>query len=317
MKGDGAYMERRVVEWLFGWIPLLCLLVAVVGIPGVIRLYQVLSGKPSEPAPPDLSQCTRIEIQYEPSILEYHFGGADEKSLLTADEELYLGSLRSFVTEDPEDIKALAHDLSLGWYEGPVSRARPQAIYYVRVTCYRDSKPSTSFIIGSYGSRVETDDGHSFEFPGGRASRSLYRLRPEVRRFEWRVSCANGLRSLWQRLHGLPGKKGLYPVPSEWCDTVMQALRTLNRPDSRPKYALVCPSAREGRCHYAMNPNCEPNSPPDRVLLFETKAGWNQHGGPELFTFGNHDPRGGCVLFNDGSVKFIRTEEELSHLRWE
>jgi hypothetical protein len=29
------------------------------------------------------------------------------------------------------------------------------------------------------------------------------------------------------------------------------------------------------------------------VLLFETKAGWNQHGGPELFTFDNHDPKGG------------------------
>jgi hypothetical protein len=73
-----------------------------------------------------------------------------------------------------------------------------------------------------------------------------------------------------------------------------------------------------------MNPNCEPNSPPDMVLLFETKAGWNQHGGPELFTFDNHDPRGGCVLLNDGTVKFIRTEEELhqsrkgspSGLRW-
>ena len=52
------------------------------------------------------------------------------------------------------------------------------------------------------------------------------------------------------------------------------------------------------------------------VLLFETKAGWNQHGGPELFTFDNHEPKGGCVLLNDGTVKFIRTEEELQKLRW-
>jgi hypothetical protein len=58
-----------------------------------------------------------------------------------------------------------------------------------------------------------------------------------------------------------------------------------------------------------MNPNCGPDSPGDVVLLFETKAGWNLHGGPELFTFDNHDPKGGCVLLNDGSVKFIRTEE--------
>jgi hypothetical protein len=52
------------------------------------------------------------------------------------------------------------------------------------------------------------------------------------------------------------------------------------------------------------------------VLLFETKTGWNQHGGPELFTFDNHDPKGGCVLLNNGTVKFIRTEEELKQLRW-
>jgi hypothetical protein len=65
-----------------------------------------------------------------------------------------------------------------------------------------------------------------------------------------------------------------------------------------------------------MNPNCKPDSPPDMVLLFETKAGWNQHGGLELFTFDNHDPKGGCVLLNDGTVKFIRTPEQLQQLRW-
>jgi hypothetical protein len=65
-----------------------------------------------------------------------------------------------------------------------------------------------------------------------------------------------------------------------------------------------------------MNPHRRPDSPPDMVLLFETTAGWNQHGGPELFTFDNHNPRGGLVLLNDGTVKFIRTEEELKQLRW-
>ena len=65
-----------------------------------------------------------------------------------------------------------------------------------------------------------------------------------------------------------------------------------------------------------MNPNCKPASPGNVVLLFETKTGWNQHGGPELFTFDNHDPKGGCVLLNDGTVKFIRTKKELHALRW-
>jgi hypothetical protein len=65
-----------------------------------------------------------------------------------------------------------------------------------------------------------------------------------------------------------------------------------------------------------MNPSCSYNSPADVVLLFEAKDGWNQHGGPELFTFDNHDPKGGLVLLNDGTLKFIRTEEELKQLRW-
>jgi hypothetical protein len=55
-----------------------------------------------------------------------------------------------------------------------------------------------------------------------------------------------------------------------------------------------------------------PVVPNDLVWL-----GWNQYGGAELFTFDNHDPKGGCVLLNDGTVKFIRTEEELYTLCWE
>jgi hypothetical protein len=36
-----------------------------------------------------------------------------------------------------------------------------------------------------------------------------------------------------------------------------------------------------------------------------------------LFVFDNHDPKGGLVFLNDGTVKFIRTEEELKQLRWQ
>ena len=68
---------------------------------------------------------------------------------------------------------------------------------------------------------------------------------------------------------------------------------------------------------YAMNPNCRVDSDPNVVLPFETKAGWNQHGGPEPFSFDNHDPKGGCLLLNGDIVKFIRTEEELRQFRWQ
>ena len=35
-----------------------------------------------------------------------------------------------------------------------------------------------------------------------------------------------------------------------------------------------------------------------------------------FLTFENHDPKGDCVLLNNGTVKFIRTEEELQKLKW-
>jgi len=104
---------------------------------------------------------------------------------------------------------------------------------------------------------------------------------------------------------------------SKWCDDIVRVLRANDFSKKEIMGDFKCPSAGEGKCHYALNPDCGPNSPPDTVLLFETKAGWNQHGGPELFTFDNHDPKGGCVLLNDGTVKFIRTKEELKQLRWE
>jgi hypothetical protein len=122
-------------------------------------------------------------------------------------------------------------------------------------------------------------------------------------------------------------KVNSYPDPNQWCDLVLSDTKYITK-DERLRL-LKCPAASEGKSNYAMNPNCGPNSPGDMVLLFETKAGWNQHGGPELFTFDNHDPkgnapvvlsqrdsRGGCVLLNDGTVKFIRTEAELHALRW-
>ncbi len=67
--------------------------------------------------------------------------------------------------------------------------------------------------------------------------------------------------------------------------------------------------------HYAINPNCEPNSPANVVLLFETKSGWNQFGGPELLTMENHNGEGCNVLFNNGRRRFVKPEK-LDKLNW-
>jgi hypothetical protein len=118
---------------------------------------------------------------------------------------------------------------------------------------------------------------------------------------------------LWSLLRFLYAGKKAYP--SKWCGAIVDDKRADVIPTEYKMEYFKCPAAGQGKCDYAMNPGCKPNSPPDMVLLFEAKAGWNQRGGPELFTFDNHDPGGGLVLLNDGTVKFIRTDEELKQLR--
>ncbi len=71
-------------------------------------------------------------------------------------------------------------------------------------------------------------------------------------------------------------------------------------------------------CHFAFNPNAKPNSPGDVVLLFSTKGGWNQFGGPETFSSDNYKEIGrigGYVLFNNGDIKFVKPDEVLK-LNW-
>ncbi len=109
---------------------------------------------------------------------------------------------------------------------------------------------------------------------------------------------------------------GKYPAAEKWCDLLIK--------DYDGGYYVkvddfVCRSALrggdKGRCHYAMNPNCEPNSPGDMVLLFESKGGWNQSGGPEIVTFENHKGKGCNILFNNGQVEFVKPEQ-ISKLKW-
>ena len=103
-----------------------------------------------------------------------------------------------------------------------------------------------------------------------------------------------------------------YPTAYKWCDLLVQKADVLEK-------HFICKGALaegdEGLSHYAMNPNCEPNSPPDTVLLFETKGGWNQYGGAELLTFDNHNGEGCNILFNDTHVSFV-TLQYIPTLNW-
>jgi hypothetical protein len=161
------------------------------------------------------------------------------------------------------------------------------------------------------GNTVRTEDRHEFEYGSGFPHRHL--ILSQVWPFALRAICADNLSGLHGLLTQMAADKA-YPSSAQWCDAVLRDKRGLGPDRSYERSLFECPNART--CHYAINPACKPDSPSDVVLLFETKAGWNQHGGPELFTFDNHDPKGGCVLLNDGTVRFIRIGEELKQLRW-
>lgn len=112
--------------------------------------------------------------------------------------------------------------------------------------------------------------------------------------------------------------QGRYPTANKWCDLLK---------DYHVEKYLVCPAQRGTgeRCSYAINPYCEPNSPPNTVLLFETKGGWNQFGGIEIAsTYNHHHERdrfwgykipGYNILFNDGSVRYVR-KRDFPKLKW-
>lgn len=273
------------------------------------------------PNPPRVQPCTRAKIAYHPSMLQYFYPSESQRALLSPSERQYLESQQTTVVTDPDHLRFMASEIARGQYGGIIVEGGQ-----ANVDCYVADEQTLSFII--YADRsIQTEDRQCFSYPYGLSS--LRKLTPQIQAFELRLRCAGNLDTLWYRLrlhHLSPNvsvsgtrasRLGAYPGSQKWCDAIIHAYDGLT---SMPRGALVepysCPSADEGKCHYAMNPNCRPDSPEDMVLLFETEAGWNQHGGPELFTFDNHDPKGGCVLLNDGTVKFIRTEEELHALRW-
>lgn len=245
-------------------------------------------------------------------------------NLLGPVEKHDLGLTKTVVVDNPESINAFVHDVSEGTCRGGIVREKRA----VHVVCYRDDERLNSLTIYNDAS-VATEGNQRFlmcadGFP------SLRMCTPQIQPFELRIQCASNLKNLWHRLRlywrvNKAGPKDsssksdtVYPSPAEWCAAMMRAYESAGMSDSKSFMMRphLCPSAGLGRNHYALNSYCVPSSAQDTVLLFETKAGWNQHGGPELFTFDNHDPKGGCVLLNDGTVKFIRTAEELRRLRW-
>jgi len=253
-------------------------------------------------SPPDLNACTRLEVKYWPSTLKAVCVLPREEALLNPAEKQFLDSLTSpLIIDDVERIRAFAESIAvtsyIGPFKGPIAM---KPITYV--VCYRDDARMTSLRIA--GPDIHTEDGERFAI---KSNEGLAYLTAETAPFEFRVNCARNLWKMWNGMQKSATSGQGYPAWDAWCDVLVRHERLRRHIGTYPVPWLTCPSAGEGHSHYAMNPNCTPNSPGAMVLLFEAKAGWNQYGGAELFTFDNHEPKGGCVLLNDGTVKFIRT----------
>jgi hypothetical protein len=305
----GTSIERcfRLALWLF---LLLC------SVSCQRRTSDSRQSEAGQPVPPDLSHCTRVEIRYLPTLLEYRFDSNLGKRLLSPTELAHVESLDPIVVEQEDRIKALAQKISLGTYYDSVQHGVPGQYTFAQVSCYRNDKRLESFVI-MQGPYIRTESDKWFDYHG--KNLELLQITTDIWPLVLRADCAVHLLKIGGKWGFRPARAAMRPAADTWCDaTVREFLGTSNSPQY-VSYAMGrfrCPAAGEGKCHYAMNPECRSDSPPDTVFLFETRAGWNQHGGPELFTFDNHDPKGGLVLLNDGHVKFIRTEEELKQLRW-
>ncbi|MHC4737823.1 MAG: DUF4190 domain-containing protein [Planctomycetota bacterium] len=131
--------------------------------------------------------------------------------------------------------------------------------------------------------------------------------------FTARKRCAANLRAIGCAM--LIYTTGDYAMPAEnWCDILIE-FGNIRKNKIEIRKWLKCPAHKNGRCHYAINPNAPLRSPPDVVLLFESKDGWNQAGGKELLTVDNHGGKGFNIVFNDLHVEFVKLED-LDKLNW-
>lgn len=300
------------------------------------------------PSPPDLTNCTRLEFHCPDGGLNYFFpSSALQEAIFSMEEKEHIGSFDAWAVSDRALISVFAQHVSQGTYWG--RRAQGATSPGIGVACFVDDECVTRF--AAYPGLIEVQDGDMFKYPVGALGLSV--LDPTAMRpYKSRFHCASNLS--WLSIGGPFSRREVnsYPDPNRWCDAVVDALRhrysinaagdgrkTRSYSDLTIATRFIClkleaaaASEEDGsqsgamnlsgeighpwRSDYAMNSNCRADSSADMVLLFETTPGWNQHGGLELFTFDNHDPRGGLVLLNDGTVKFIRTEDELKQLRW-
>ena len=145
--------------------------------------------------------------------------------------------------------------------------------------------------------------------------RNYYRLNAPM--YEMRACQSN-----MSRLHAslkdyVDNHNELLPAGPNWCDELLQENNELAA-------IFVCQNSdgKPGQSSYALNKDVAGQNlwdlPRNTVLLFETTAGWNQVGGPELVTTDNHSlgSTGHCnVVLARGHAK-PSSSDKIHELRW-
>ena len=133
-----------------------------------------------------------------------------------------------------------------------------------------------------------------------------------------RVPCMANLRDLGLALVLYANEYGdRYPPAGQWCDLLAsQYVRETGESAQKFKRVRRCPKVSKNGWGYALNPLAHPTGDPNTILAFESDAGWNGVGGPELLVTGRHRGEGCNVLFVDGHVEFVKAER-LATLKWQ
>jgi hypothetical protein len=127
------------------------------------------------------------------------------------------------------------------------------------------------------------------------------------------INCVNNERELAWAMHLYAEKNANhFPAATNWCD----AIKSYVTPN-----VFKCPAANPaGQCDYAFNAALGgmdvSQVDPRTVMLFESDAGWDASGGPDLMAVGRHQHvHLSVVAFADGSIQQVR-QAGLNDLRW-
>ena len=135
----------------------------------------------------------------------------------------------------------------------------------------------------------------------------------KIRNLSYRLICSTNMDRLGKAMMVYATEyNDMYPTSSKWCDLLVEKVKVT------PMLFKCKGTSNDGCTHYAMNKNIEKlgkAASANMVLVFETGPGWNQCGGQEMLTADNHQGEGCNILFADGHVEFVTTQD-LPNLKW-